>query len=110
MRINKKLLIILLIGLFIFYLIPYFATNMNEVNANNYATFCILFINSTYVMISSFILTKYCKFRWYYILLIIMLFIPSVILYFNTITIIYSLLYVIEYLIGSSLYIKYINR
>lgn len=109
MKINKLFLIILLIGIFIFYLIPCFAFNMNGADANNYASICILFINSLYIIVSAILLTKKNGFKWYY-MLIILLFIPSVILYFNKTTLIYILLYIVEYLFSCGLCIKYSNR
>lgn len=110
MKINRKLFITLLIGIVIFYIIPHFGIDMSKDAANNYACICILFINSIYVLVSSILLTKYDKFKWYYALLIGLLFIPSVVLYFNKTSVVYSLLYITEYLIGSSIYIKYSNR
>lgn len=110
MKINKKLIIILLIGLFVFYIIPHFAVDMQVEYANNYASICILFINSLYIILTSILLTKYNIFKWYYVILIILLFALSVILYFNIATIVYSLLYIAEYLISRSIYLKCINR
>lgn len=107
MKSKKILFIILFIGFIIYYFIPDFAQNMNEDVANNYASVCVIFINSIYMIASSIVLTKYLGFKWYYPLLIGILFIPSVILYFNYSCIYYVLIYIVEYFFGSSLYIKY---
>ncbi len=110
MKINKKFIVIVFIGLFIYYLVPYLAMDMSEGDANNYAALCILFINSIYIITSSVILTKNSKFKWYYLLTVILLFVPSVFMYFNNMTIIYILLYTIEYLFTSNLCMKYFNK
>lgn len=107
MKNKKNLIYTILIGIIIFYLIPTFASNMNKSDANNYAAICIIFINSIYVLISSIVITKFYGFKWYYPLLIIILYIPSVLLYFNISSIYYTLLYGIEYFFGQSIYIKY---
>lgn len=104
---NKKFIYIILVGLIIYYIIPNFALSMSEEDANNYAGICVIFINSIYVLVSSILLTKYFDFKWYYPFTIIVLFIPSVFLYFNHSSVYYTLLYGIEYFIGCSTYIKY---
>lgn len=105
----KNLILILLVGIFIYYIIPWFANGMNSNDANNFAVVCVLFINSIYAIISGFLLTKFNNFRWYYSLVIGILFMLSVFLHYNLSTIIYTLLYMLEAMVGSSLYIKYFS-
>ena len=107
---NKSLLWILLIGFLIYYIIPELANGMNEVDADNFAVLCVLFINSIYSVISGILLTKFNGFKWYYPIMIGLLFIPAVLLNYNISTIIYSILYMLEFMIGSSIYIRYFNK
>lgn len=107
MKSFKYLIWIILIGLFIYYIIPEFANGMSEKDANNFAALSVLFINSIYSIVSGFILTKFNGFKWYYSVIIGILFIPAVFLNYNTGTAIYSILYMLEVMIGSGLYIKY---
>lgn len=102
----KTLILIILIGLFVYYVIPAFANGMNQSNANNFAGLCILFINSVYAIVSGFILTRFNGFKWYYSIIIGILFIPAALLHYNSSTIIYALLYILEAMVGSSLHIK----
>lgn len=107
MKSFKYLMWVLLVGFFIYYITPEFANGMNDADANNFAAICVLFINSVYAITSGFILTKLNGFKWYYSVIIGILFIPAVFLNYNTGTAIYSILYMLEVMIGSSLYIKY---
>lgn len=102
----KTLILIILIGLFIYYVIPMFSNGMIESDANNFAVLCVLFINSMYAILSGFILTKINGFKWYYSIVIGILFIPAVLLHYNLSTMIYVLLYILEAMIGSSVHIK----
>lgn len=103
----KNLIFVLLIGIFVYYIIPIFVNGMSEIDANNFAVLCVLFINSIYAIVSSFILAKLNNFKWYYSIIIGILFIPASLLHYNLSTMIYTLLYILEAMIGSSLYIKY---
>lgn len=107
MKSFKYLIWVLLIGFFVYYIIPEFANGMSDKDANNFAAICVLFINSLYAIISGFILTRYNGFKWYYSIVIGLLFIPSVLLKYNVDTMIYTILYMLEVMIGSSIYIKY---
>lgn len=107
MKNMKNLILILLIGVFIYYIIPEFASSMSKEDADNFAVLCILFINSIYAIVSGFMITKLNNFKWYYSIIIGILFIPSALLHYNQSTMIYTLLYILEAMVGSSLYIKY---
>ena len=107
---NKSLLWILLIGFLVYYIVPEFANDMNEVDANNFAVLCVLFINSLYALVSGILLTKFNGFKWYYPIIIGIVFIPAVLLNYNMSTIIYSILYMLEFMIGSSVYIRYLSK
>lgn len=106
----KILILIILIGLFVYYIVPEFANGMNESDIKNFAILCILFINSVYAIVSGFILTKYNGFKWYYPIIIGILFVPATFLHYNLTTMIYTLLYILEAMVGSSICIKYLNK
>ena len=70
---------------------------------------CVIFINSVYVITSGILLTKYDGYKWYYAFIIGLVFIPSVVIYYNLITMVYTLLYILEFMIGSSISMRYNN-
>lgn len=109
MKKSRNLLIIVLIGIVIYYLIPFLGRGMNNTNSSDYGSLCVYFINSIYAIVSGIILTKNNGFKWYYSFIIGILFIPASLYFFNKETMIYSMLYILEYLVGGSLYIKYKN-
>ncbi len=109
MKKNRNLLIILLIGVVIYYFVPFLARGMSNTDSSNFGSLCVYFINSIYTIVSGIVLTKNNGFKWYYSFIIGLLFIPASLIYFNKETIIYSMLYILEFMVGSSLYIKYRN-
>ncbi len=106
----EKFLWIILISFIVYDFIPIFAYLMSESAANNYAKICVLFINSIYSLLAGIILTKQDGFKWYYSIVIGILFIPSSILLYNFSTIIFSIVYIVICLVGSLLYYKYSNK
>lgn len=107
MKNMKNLILILLIGIFIYYIVPSLAGGMSDSDLDNFAILCVLFINSIYAIVSGFMLTKLNNFKWYYSIIIGALFIPAAFIHYNSSTMIYTLLYILEAMVGSSLYIKY---
>lgn len=110
MRNIKILILIILVGFFVYYIVPELANGMNESDISNFAVLCILFINSVYAIVSGFILTKCNGFKWYYPIIIGILFIPAALLHYNLTTMVYTLLYILEAMSGSSLCIKCFNK
>ena len=106
----KHLLWILLLGFFVYYLLPEFANGMSQNDADNFAVMCVILFNSVYAILSGILLTKFNGFKWYYSVIIGIYFIPAVLLNYNSSTIIYSILYMLEYMIGSSIYIRYFSK
>jgi hypothetical protein len=109
MKKTKTFFIILLIGLFVYYLVPLSASGMSNSDSSNFGSLCVYFVNSIYAIASGVILTKNNGFKWYYSFIVGVLFIPASLIYFNKTTVVYALLYVLEFMIGSSLYINYKN-
>lgn len=109
MKISKSLIITVLIGLVIYYILPLSASTISQNDLNNYSMICVIFINSVYAITSGILLTKYDGYKWYYAFIIGLLFIPSVFIYYNLTTIIYTLLYILEFMIGSSISMRYNN-
>ena len=62
-------------GLLVYYFIPFFAYGFNESGANIYAKICVLLVNNIYA--------------------------PSAFFYYNNDTVIYSVLYIIMYIVGT---------
>lgn len=102
---NKKKMIeifkILGFGLIVYYFIPFFAYGFDQNVANIYAKICVLFVNNVYALISGMIITKKIGFKWYYSFLVASIYIPSALFYYNKDTIIYSILYIIMYIVGT---------
>ena len=109
MKISKSLIITVLIGLVIYYVLPLSASTISQNDLNNYSMICVIFINSVYVITSGILLTKYDGYKWYYAFIIGLVFIPSVVIYYNLITMVYTLLYILEFMIGSSISMRYNN-
>lgn len=97
----KYIIKILVIGIIIYYFIPAFGYGINTDLANIYAKICVLLINSIYAILSGIFVTYKCGFKWYFPALIIILYIPSALFYYNNDTVIYSVLYIIMYIIGT---------
>lgn len=47
------------------------------------------------------IITKKCGFKWYYSFLVAFIYVPSALFYYNNDTVIYSVLYIIMYIVGT---------
>ena len=86
-------------GLLVYYFIPFFAYGFNESGANIYAKICVLLVNNIYALIAGMIITKKCGFKWYYSFLVAFIYVPSALFYYNNDTVIYSVLYIIMYIV-----------
>lgn len=110
MKISKSFIIAILIGLVIYYLLPLTASTISQNDLNNYSMICVIFINSIYVITTGILLTKCNGYKWYYSFVMGLLFIPSVFIYYNLVTMIYTLLYILEFMIGASIGMKSISK
>lgn len=88
-------------GLLVYYFIPFFAYGFNQSGANIYAKICVLLVNNIYALIAGIIITKKCGFKLYYSFLVAFIYVPSALFYYNNDTVIYSVLYIIMYIVGT---------
>ena len=88
-------------GLLVSYFIPAFGYSINTDFANIYAKICVLLVNNIYALITGMIITKKCGFKWYYSFLVAFIYVPSALFYYNNDTVIYSVLYITMYIVGT---------
>ena len=100
---NKKkrsIVILIIITLLIYNIIPI----INDIFPNSvYYTFLtdLWIINSLYALISSIVMSKKYGFNIWIILLISILFVPTMLIFYNTSALIFMIAYVVLALIGS---------
>ena len=97
----KHIIKVLIIGIIIYYFIPAFGYSINMDFANIYAKICVLLVNNIYALITGMIITKKCGFKWYYSFLVAFIYVPSALFYYNNDTVIYSVLYITMYIVGT---------
>ena len=102
---KKSIVILIIITLLIYNIIP--IINAMFPSSVNYTFLTDLWItNSLYALISSTIMSKKYSFNIWIILLITILFVPTMLIFYNTSAIVYFVLAFIGSLIGRFIYIK----
>ncbi|MBO5182906.1 MAG: hypothetical protein J6B64_00755 [Bacilli bacterium] len=103
----EGILWITVISFIVFYLIPICSYALIKPTSDILANIFVLFINIVYSFIIGVVLTKKYGFKFYYSIIIGILFIPSAILVYNLSTIYFAIIYVLIALIGSLLFNGY---
>lgn len=97
---KKSIVILIVITLLIYNIIP--IINAIFPNSINYTFLTDLWIiNSLYALISSVVMSKKYGFNIWIILLISILFVPTMLIFYNTSTLIFMIAYLVLALIGS---------
>lgn len=102
----ERILWIVIISIMVYFLVPIIGFAMSDIFASIYAKVCVLLINVIYVILVNIFIIKKDSFRWYYPVIIGILFIPASILIYDISTIYFSILYIIIGIICSLIYHK----
>lgn len=98
---NKQIIIIFIIGIAIFYLMPFLIYKIIPANFGMFLSICMLLIlNSIYSYGASFFLSKIYGFKWYFPILIGAIFTPSIYIFYNVSANIYILVYIVLGYVG----------